>query len=202
MAYAEAEQRRAYHNTWHKKQYANDPAYKKAFKDRQRRRDNRRKKIITDMLVAFRATGCIACPEREPCCLVAHHIDSAEKDFHLGTARSNKYGRRRVLRELAKCVCLCANCHSKLHAKVIFIDRKTMALSAKRALERVAAVEAEATAQVTAEVRAHHEGRKRRHGLKEAPRRGANSNNGFNLPLDLVDAVSPRGLDEITAVPA
>jgi hypothetical protein len=183
MPYADPKQRRAYHNAWHKKQYADDPAYKQSFKARTRRRNKRRDKIVAGMLIAFRATGCIACPEKELCCLVAHHIDSAEKDFALGTARYSGHGRGRVMRELAKCVCLCANCHAKLHAKAISISRKTLRLCAKRALLRVAAVEAEAREQIAAEVRDHHERRKRRHGLEATPRRG--NHNGFILPLAL-----------------
>lgn len=93
MPYATTEKRRTYHNAWHKEQYANNPAYRRAFKARARRRNKRRHKIVADMLIAFRATGCIVCPEKEPYCLVAHHIDSAEKDFALGTARYGGHGR-------------------------------------------------------------------------------------------------------------
>lgn len=184
MAYTDPEKRRAYHNAWHKEQYANDPAYKKAFKARTHRRHKRRDKIVADMLIAFRATGCIVCPEKEPCCLVAHHIDSAEKDFALGVARYGGHGRMRVMRELAKCVCLCANCHAKLHASVIAISRKTLRVSAKRAMMRVMAVEAEACEQIAAEVREHHARRKRRHGLASSSRRET-AHNGFKLPSAL-----------------
>ena len=185
MSYTDPEKRRAYHNAWHKEQYANNPAYKRAFKARTRRRNKRRDKIVADMLIAFRATGCIVCPEKEPCCLVAHHIDSAEKDFALGTARYSGHGRMRVMRELAKCVCLCANCHTKLHANIIAISRKTLRVSAKRAMLRVMAVEAEAREQIAAEVREHHERRKRRHGLASNSRRET-ADNGFKLPSTLV----------------
>lgn len=188
MPYASPDQRRAYHNAWHKEQYANDPAYRRAFKERTRRRNKRRHKIVADMLIAFRATGCIVCPEKEPCCLVAHHIDSAEKDFALGTARYGGHGRVRVMRELAKCVCLCTNCHTKLHANVISISRKTLRVSSKRAMLRVMlcvmTVEAEAREQITAEVREHHERRKRRHGLTPSSRRDT-ANNDFKLPSAL-----------------
>ena len=190
MPYADPEKRRAYHNAWHKEQYAKDPAYKRAFKDRTRRRNKRRDKIVASMLIAFRATGCIVCPEKEPCCLVAHHIDSAEKDFALGTARYGGHGRERVLRELAKCVCLCANCHTKLHAKVISISRTTLRVSAKRTMLRVMAVETEAREQIATEVREHHERRKRRRGLGARPRRETKSN-GFKLPLALVGKEKP-----------
>lgn len=185
MPYADTDKRRTYHNAWHKEQYANDPVYRRAFKARTRRRNKRRDKIVADMLIAFRATGCIVCPEKEPCCLVAHHIDSAEKDFALGTARYGGHGRVRVMREIAKCVCLCANCHTKLHANVISISRKTLRVSAKRAMMRVMAVEAEAREQIAAEVREHHERRKRRHGLASSPRRET-ADNGFKLPSTLV----------------
>jgi hypothetical protein len=186
MPYVDADKRRAYHNAWHKKQYANAPAYKEAFNERVRRRNKRRHKIVADMLAAFRATRCIFCGEKEPCCLVAHHIDSTEKDFSLGRARYSGHGRNRVMRELAKCVCLCANCHAKLHANVISISRKTLHLSAKRAMARVTAVETDARAQIAAEVREHHEGRKRL-PASGSRHRQENDDNGFDLPLALVD---------------
>ena len=191
MAFATVEKRRAYYNSWHKEQYANNPVYKRAFDERKRRRDKRRNKIVNAMLAAFRAEGCCRCEEMESCCLVAHHIDPSEKDFNLGSARYKGHGRKRVMHELAKCVCLCANCHAKLHAKVITISLKTLRVLAQRAFSRVAAVEAEATAQVAVAVRLHHAGRKRRKGLSASRRRNQRRRdpeaNGFKLPLALVN---------------
>jgi hypothetical protein len=186
MGYAKPADRRAYHNAWHRERYATDPAYRKDFKRRKADRDKRRDQIVAKMLAAFRADGCINCAEKAACCLVAHHLDPDEKDFAVGTAKG-KYGRLRVLQELAKCACLCGNCHTKLHAGVIVIKLSVLRLASKRAFRRVAAVEQEATEHVASEVRKHHEGRKRRRNLAlsmRPSRRGAL--NGFKVPLAFI----------------
>jgi hypothetical protein len=64
------------------------------------------------------------CSERQPCCLVAHHLDPSKKDFNIGDARSNKLGFASVQEELEKCVCLCMNCHSKVHAGVLQLSEE------------------------------------------------------------------------------
>lgn len=58
-------------------------------------------------------TPCIICGESEPCCIDFHHINPDTKEFtisqHLGKGRD-------VLRkEISKCICVCANCHRKIH---------------------------------------------------------------------------------------
>jgi hypothetical protein len=47
--------------------------------------------------------------------LVFHHTDSNEKDFKLDmrSLSNRKFGP--VLKEISKCVLLCANCHAELH---------------------------------------------------------------------------------------
>lgn len=59
-------------------------------------------------------TQCIICGEPEPCCLDFHHIDPNEKDFTIGKHRNR--GKDWLLNEIKKCVCVCSNCHRKIHA--------------------------------------------------------------------------------------
>lgn len=42
-----------------------------------------------------------------------HHTDPNEKDFVLAGA---KYGKEKMLKELEKCILVCANCHREIHA--------------------------------------------------------------------------------------
>ena len=62
-------------------------------------------------------TPCVVCEESEPVCIDFHHIDPTEKDFTIGKHRSRS--RDWLSQEIAKCVCLCANCHRKVHAGLI-----------------------------------------------------------------------------------
>ena len=77
---------------------------------------SRRQKKQGEWLLS-KKTPCIVCGESEPICIDFHHIDPSKKDFTIGQHRS----RNKILlqAEIDKCVCLCANCHRKVHAGVI-----------------------------------------------------------------------------------
>ena len=66
--------------------------------------------------------GCSFCPETEKCCLAAHHLNPKEKAFTI--SRANAKGRylEAVKKELRKCICVCHNCHSKIHAGIIKVS--------------------------------------------------------------------------------
>ncbi len=57
--------------------------------------------------------SCCVCGENDSRCLIFHHKDPKKKRFDLATQA--QYGRKSVLKEIAKCDVLCANCHMKLH---------------------------------------------------------------------------------------
>ena len=65
-------------------------------------------------------TPCIICGEDEPVCIDFHHKDPNEKEFTIGKHRSRS--RAWLLQEISKCVCLCANCHRKVHAGLINLE--------------------------------------------------------------------------------
>lgn len=44
-----------------------------------------------------------------------HHIDPKQKDTTVARMLSNNYTLERTLKEIEKCVCLCANCHRAFH---------------------------------------------------------------------------------------
>lgn len=71
------------------------------------------------LLDTFRADGCRVCGERCSAVLVAHHRDPKLKLFNIGESIRNKVGHARFVAELAKCTCLCHNCHFKFHAGII-----------------------------------------------------------------------------------
>lgn len=57
---------------------------------------------------------CIACGEKEICCLEFHHKDPKKKEHQISDMRGCSI--ERIDNEIKKCVILCANCHAKLHA--------------------------------------------------------------------------------------
>lgn len=62
--------------------------------------------------------GCALCPEKTPCCIDFHHL--SDKEFLLSSR--TKTSITTINKELAKCVCLCANCHRKVHAQILSVD--------------------------------------------------------------------------------
>lgn len=59
---------------------------------------------------------CIHCGfDKHPAALHFHHKDPTQKDFSIGHAKLTKFNNK-IKKELDKCIVLCANCHSILHA--------------------------------------------------------------------------------------
>ena len=73
----------------------------------------------TDRYYKWKAEhGCQVCPEKEPCALEPHHLDPNEKDFNVSD-KSRHASWATLLKELNKCILVCRNCHSKIHAGII-----------------------------------------------------------------------------------
>lgn len=86
----------------------------------------KRRQEIQMVIDAFRVSGCVRCGEIVGCCLIAHHVDPKTKSFNIGTARSHTYSVEKVVAELKKCVCVCDNCHRKIHTGFFIVtpDRR------------------------------------------------------------------------------
>src|SRR5574343_826247 len=77
-----------------------------------RNRENRSKYV--DWFNDYKKTLACACGETHPSCLDFHHIDPKTKKFEIsGSIR--RYGKDVLMKEISKCIVLCANCHRKLH---------------------------------------------------------------------------------------
>lgn len=64
-------------------------------------------------------TKCCICGESAKCCLEFHHI----KNKHFNISQSLKYiTLDQLLNELKLTVCICKNCHAKLHAGLIKLN--------------------------------------------------------------------------------
>ena len=61
-------------------------------------------------------TPCVICGEPDPIVIDFHHIDPATKSFNIS---GHTRAKEKVINEIKKCVCLCANCHRRLHAGAV-----------------------------------------------------------------------------------
>ncbi len=58
--------------------------------------------------------GCKICKEDRLVCLDYHHLDEVNKVDTVSNM-FRKYGKGRILKEIDKCILLCANCHRDVH---------------------------------------------------------------------------------------
>lgn len=90
--------------------------------ERQRKERREKKRYWINRIKA--ELGCKNCGEDERVCLCYHHTNPEEKEFELSDAAGIDLGKEKIKEELQKCEVLCANCHRKVHAGVLDIDRK------------------------------------------------------------------------------
>jgi hypothetical protein len=64
------------------------------------------------------ASGCSICNERDGRCLDFHHV-SGKKEITISVAAQHGWNKDRITEELTKCIVLCANCHRKVHGRVV-----------------------------------------------------------------------------------
>ncbi len=117
MPYADPTQKKAYNTRY------NREVWYPRHRAEHIRRVARITKVYIDRVRAlvdeFKRQGCCRCRERAACCLDAHHPDPKVKEFSLFTIRYRRYALERVVAELAKCECVCRNCHAKIHAGLL-----------------------------------------------------------------------------------
>ena len=58
---------------------------------------------------------CARCGEDHPACLDFHHRDPSTKVESVAVMVRERYSREKILAEIEKCDCICANCHRKEH---------------------------------------------------------------------------------------
>jgi hypothetical protein len=85
-------------------------------KDAEIARNREQRRAIVEWFAELKSRlKCDQCPENHPATLDFHHRNAEEKDFGLAELSRKSTNKDRILRELAKCQVLCANCHRKLH---------------------------------------------------------------------------------------
>lgn len=118
--------RQEYHRNYMRDRLASDLEFKRKHLVRVGKNRALYKANADEVIAEFRKNGCLFCPERTPCCLTAHHLEPDEKDFDLGKGRAQGFCAKRIADELSKCVCLCFNCHAKVHAGITLDPEKAL----------------------------------------------------------------------------
>lgn len=98
--------------------YLQDPANRERHRARIRKNNRKYRDDVQELVLEFKKSGCVLCGETEPCCLSAHHRNTKTKKFTIGD-RTKWHSLAAIIKELKKCICLCENCHRKVHAGVI-----------------------------------------------------------------------------------
>lgn len=110
MAFKSKEEQARYHREiWYPRNKKRRMELNSIWKVKERDRFNEYKKTLS----------CVVCGENESSCLDFHHKDASEKEGAIATLLSKNNSFNAVLKEIEKCVVLCANCHRKYHAGVI-----------------------------------------------------------------------------------
>lgn len=99
------EYRRKYQRAWHQKHKGNRRAKVSERKSKLREFHKQLKENLV----------CAQCGENHPAALQFHHRDPKTKDFNLAEIKQRAFSLERIIKEIAKCTVLCANCHAKLH---------------------------------------------------------------------------------------
>lgn len=117
MAPKESAHRKRYRRNWARNKYKADPKHREKILTDAAKNRNRRYAEHNKAVASFKKNGCRACKERTIECLCAHHRSPANKLFNIGGFVRVKPTLEELKEELKKCICLCHNCHAKLHAR-------------------------------------------------------------------------------------
>jgi hypothetical protein len=74
--------------------------------------ERRRKDTKRTFISSFK-DSCQKCDDGRSYVLTFHHLEPANKKFNLSDGRH--YTKEAILKEIEKCVVLCANCHQEFH---------------------------------------------------------------------------------------
>lgn len=77
------------------------------------------RKRSKERVVKAMGGSCVCCGYNKcTASLALHHLDPSKKDIGLGAIRANPKSWLKIVEELRKCVLVCHNCHSEIHAGI------------------------------------------------------------------------------------
>ena len=109
--FASVEERRAYNRDWYSKNKD-----KESLKIHQKETAKRIRKDRRDWFQDLKKTfKCEKCGIQDHRVLDFHHTDPAKKDMEVSNMVRWRWSKKKILAEIAKCICVCANCHRIEH---------------------------------------------------------------------------------------
>ena len=99
---------REYRNEWYERN-------KGAEREKAKVRQAQRRKDFKEWYVNYKSNlKCSKCGFSHPAALDFHHTEPSQKEFTLGSTRMS-VSKEKFLKEVDKCIVLCANCHRIHH---------------------------------------------------------------------------------------
>lgn len=111
MPYKDPEERRRKQKEYNRNRYNNDPEYRAKHLALVEKRKSEQSKWWMEYKKTLK---CNRCEESYYACLQFHHTDPTVKEESISQIVRH-WGKDRIMKEVAKCEVLCANCHCKEH---------------------------------------------------------------------------------------
>ena len=119
MPFKDAQQRKEYTSAYGREYYQRN---RQKLLEQQKEKNKRHLIKVGEWLNQYKKhLFCARCHESHPATLQFHHRNPEEKDFSISVYRTGKWSRDRILKEIAKCEVLCANCHAKEHWSYLYL---------------------------------------------------------------------------------
>ena len=87
----------------------------------------RRRQIKQLVIEAFDSKCCVCNYNKFPGALEFHHINPEEKEFKISRMLTRSF--KETVKELKKCILVCANCHREIHSGITQIPADAKKLS-------------------------------------------------------------------------
>jgi len=109
MPYKNKEDKRKQNAKYHS-EYDKRPEVKEKRRLLRQQRCKRNKEYVLSFM-----TSCISCGESDPIVIDFHHLNENEKEYGISQLIQTNSSISKIKNEIDKCVCLCSNCHRKVH---------------------------------------------------------------------------------------
>jgi hypothetical protein len=118
MPYKDVEDRKEYARSYSRQYYQRN---RQRLLEKQKEKNRRHIAKVGAWLNEYKKQlSCARCSESHPATLQFHHRDPKDKEFAISVYRMGKWSKERILKEIAKCEVICANCHAKEHWSYLY----------------------------------------------------------------------------------